>query len=212
MSVERKPFLRRSGVAAPLLIDNVDTDQIIPSREMKAVSRDGLGDALFAGWRYLAPGSREGNPDFILNKLAYRGATILLGGENFGCGSSREHAVWALKEFGIAAIIAPSFGEIFSGNCIRNGILPIVADVETVRAVARLVESDPARHLLDIDLPQQCVSVRGAEGSGFDFAIDAYAKRLLTEGLDPIGLTLTRKADIDAFLSKDAARRPWVYP
>lgn len=212
MSVERKPFLRRSGVAAPLLIDNVDTDQIIPSREMKAVSRDGLGEALFAGWRYVAPGSREENPDFILNKSAYRGATILLGGKNFGCGSSREHAVWALKEFGIAAIIAPSFGEIFSGNCIRNGVLPIVADVKMVRAVARLVESDPARRLLDIDLPQQRVSVRGAEGSGFDFAIDAYAKRLLTEGLDPIGLTLTRKADIDAFLSKDAARRPWVYP
>ena len=211
MSVERKPFLRRSGVTAPLMVDNIDTDQIIPSREMKAVSRDGLGEALFAGWRYTAPGSREENPDFILNKPSYRQASILLGGQNFGCGSSREHAVWALKEFGIEAIIAPSFGEIFSGNCIRNGVLPIIADMETVEACVRLVESAPDRHVLDIDLPQQRVSVSDAENVSFGFAIDAYAKRLLTEGLDPIGLTLTRKTEIDAFLSEDAARRPWIY-
>ena len=211
MSVDRKPFLRRSGVAAPLMVDNVDTDQIIPSREMKTVSRDGLGEALFAGWRYTSPGGREENPDFILNMSAYRQASILLGGQNFGCGSSREHAVWALKEFGIEAIIAPSFGEIFSGNCMRNGVLPIIADMETVEACVRLVESAPDRHLLNIDLPQQRVSVSDAENVSFGFAIDAYAKRLLTEGLDPIGLTLTRKTDIDAFLSEDAARRPWIY-
>lgn len=212
MSAQRRSFLRHSGVAAPLLIDNIDTDQIIPSREMKAVSRDGLGEALFAGWRYQAPGGRTENPDFVLNRQAYRGAVFLIGGQNFGCGSSREHAVWALKEFGIRAIVAPSFGEIFFGNCIRNGILPIVADGGAVRALARFVEADPQDHLLTIDLPQQKVSAKGADKLEVDFEVDAYAKRLLTEGLDPIGLTLKREAEIEAFLSADAASRPWIYP
>lgn len=212
MSLQRKPFLRRSGVAAPLLIDNVDTDQIIPSREMKAVSRNGLGEALFAGWRYSSPNGRDENPDFVLNKPDYRNASILLSGHNFGCGSSREHAVWALKEFGIMAIIAPSFGEIFFGNCIRNGVLPIIADKDQVKAFASYVENDPGRRLLDIDLPQQRVSAREAEKLSFSFEIDAYAKRLLTEGLDPIGLTLMLETDIEMFLSKDAVQRPWIYP
>lgn len=212
MSGDRRPFLRQRGVAAPLLIDNVDTDQIIPSREMKAVSRDGLGEALFAGWRYSAPGGRSENPDFVLNQQAYRGAVFLIGGKNFGCGSSREHAVWALKEFGIIAIIAPSFGEIFFGNCVRNGILPIVAESDVVKALADVVEADPQSHVVDIDLLGQNVSGKGGAGVQFGFELEPYAKRLLTEGLDPIGLTLTRKAEIDAFLSEDAMRRPWIYP
>lgn len=211
MSIRRKPFLRHSGVAAPILVDNVDTDQIIPSREMKAVSRDGLGEALFAGQRYLVPGGRVKNPDFVLNQLAYKGASILIGGQNFGCGSSREHAVWALNEFGIKAIIAPSFGEIFFGNCTRNGILPIIANKNAIDALTQFVEADPQQHLLHIDLSQQTVSTDGGDSFGCGFDIDAYAKRLLTEGLDPIGLTLTHKEDIDAFLSNDKNRRPWVY-
>lgn len=211
MSIQRKPFLRHSGVAAPLLADNIDTDQIIPSREMKTVSRDGLGEALFAGWRYLVPGGRDVNPDFVLNKQAYKGATIIISGQNFGCGSSREHAVWALKEFGVLSIIAPSFGEIFFGNCTRNGILPIIANKNAIDALTRFVEADPQQHLLHIDLPQQTVSTDGEDSFGCGFDIDAYAKRLLTEGLDPIGLTLTHKAEIDGFLSEDENRRPWIY-
>lgn len=211
MSVQRIPFLRHDGIAAPIIIDNVDTDQIIPSREMKTVSRDGLGEALFAGWRYTAPGNREANPEFVLNKRAYQRASIILGGQNFGCGSSREHAVWALREFGILSIIAPSFGEIFFGNCIRNGILPIIADHGAVATLARYVDGDPQKNLIHIDLPQQNVCINGEESFGFGFEIDAYAKRLLTEGLDPIGFTLTRKADIDSFLSEDSKRRPWIY-
>jgi len=207
----RLPFLRHRGVAAPLLADNIDTDQIIPSREMKAVSREGLGGALFAGWRYLSPGGREENPDFILNRPAYRQAAFLLGGRNFGCGSSREHAVWALKVYGVLAIIAPSFGEIFLANCIRNGLLPVVADADLVARLARLVAEDPRERLLTVDLPAQRVSIAGGSGLEFSFDIDAYSKRLLTEGLDPIGLTLSRRAEIDAFLAADAAERPWIY-
>ena len=211
MSEQRRPFLRQRGVAAPILIDNVDTDQIIPSREMKTVSRSGLGEALFAGWRYSAPGVRAENPDFVLNRQAYRGAVFLIGGKNFGCGSSREHAVWALKEFGIMAIIAPSFGEIFFGNCTRNGILPVIAESDVVKALASFVAADPQNHQVDIALPGQVVSAKGEAPLEFSFEIEPYAKRLLTEGLDPIGLTLTRRAEIDAFLSEDAARRPWIY-
>lgn len=146
-----------------------------------------------------------------MNKPDYNGATVILGGQNFGCGSSREHAVWALKEFGILAIIAPSFGEIFFGNCFRNGILPIIAEQSIVAALARFVEADPQKHMLQVDLPQQSVSTVGEESFGFSFEIDAYAKRLLTEGLDPIGLTQTRKNRIDQFLSEDGKRRPWIY-
>ena len=121
-------FTTLTAIAAPLLRINIDTDAIIPSREMKRVSKDGLAEGLFAGWRYQTPGSREENPDFILNQAPYRQARILLSGINFGCGSSREHAVWALHEWGIRAVIAPSFGSIFQGNCVRNGIVPVVLD------------------------------------------------------------------------------------
>ena len=207
----REPLLRHAGVGAPLLMDNVDTDQIIPSREMKAVSRHGLGEALFAGWRYLEPGGRAANPDFVLNRKGYEGASVLIAGKNFGCGSSREHAVWALKEFGVRAIIASSFGAIFHANCARNGILPITADEDVVKALAAHAAQAPQEHLIHIDLPQQTVTVDGDPGLGFTFDADPYQKRLLTEGLDPIGLTLTQKDDIDRFLSDDRRRRPWIY-
>ncbi|MEM9234875.1 MAG: 3-isopropylmalate dehydratase small subunit, partial [Pseudomonadota bacterium] len=180
---------------------------IIPSREMKSVSRSGLAEGLFAGWRYTAPGGREPNPDFILNQPAMRDATIIIAGQNFGCGSSREHAVWALAEFGIRAIIAESFNEIFHGNCLRNGILPIV-----------LERPDENRNLdwsggieVTIDLPTQVVTRPGRPAWSSYFKIDAYPKQLLLEGLDPIGLTLSQRQVIEDFAAKDRVARPWVY-
>ena len=143
-------FEQHRGVAAPMVQANIDTDAIIPSREMKRVSKQGLGEGLFAGWRYSEVGGREPNPDFVLNRPEYRGCSILLAGPNFGCGSSREHAVWALKEFGIRAILAPSFGAIFANNCIRNGLLPLVIDEAVIAAIAPWVEADPVVNQLQI--------------------------------------------------------------
>ena len=210
MSV-RRPFTVHEGVAAPMLVDNIDTDQIIPSREMKAVSREGLGEGLFAGQRYLSSSAREPNPDFVLNKDVYRGASILLAGANFGCGSSREHAVWALAEFGVRAIIAKSFGEIFHGNCARNGVLPIALGRALIETLAGHVRADPQTHRLCIDLENQTVSATMASDMKFSFEVDPYQKRLLSGGLDPIGLTLERRDEIAAFIERDRGRRPWIY-
>lgn len=196
-----------SGLAASLMIDNVDTDQIIPSREMKAVSRLGLADGLFAGWRYSDPDARVPDPDFVLNRPDQAGTTILISGENFACGSSREHAVWALAEYGIRVIIAKSFGAIFHGNCLRNGILPVTLPTEEVEALA---DAAGGREIT-IDLPAQTVTCDALPGWTGHFEIGAYPKRLLTEGLDPISLTLRQEADIAAFLRADARARPWVY-
>ena len=201
------PFVRHAGIAAVLMRDNVDTDQIIPSREMKSVSRTGLGQGLFAGWRYLDAETRTINPDFVLNRDDQAGTSILVSGENFGCGSSREHAVWALKEYGIRAVIAKSFGEIFHGNCVRNGILPIVQPTETIEALSTL--APPAT--LSIDLAAQTISAPSVGLEETSFEIGQFAKRLLIEGLDPIALTLTESDKIDVFLQKDAEARPWVY-
>ena len=173
--------------------DNIDTDQIIPSREMKTVSKTGLSGGMFAGQRYL--GGRTPNPDFILNQDEYEGATILLGGSNFGCGSSREHAVWALKEYGILAIVAESFGEIFYGNMIGNGLLPIQLSGDEIQALPKTVE---------IDLPNQTIS-------GQSFEIDPSAKRRLVEGLDAIAETLQSRDKIEAWLKQDQQERSWVY-
>ncbi len=202
-----EPFLQHTGLAARLMLDNIDTDQIIPSREMKTVSRDGLSDGLFAGWRYLEPGTRDIDPDFVLNRPEQAGTTILISGQNFGCGSSREHAVWALKEFGIRAIIAESFGEIFHGNCIRNGILPISLPRDVSEPIAEM----QAPLTLTVDLEEQTVRCDQIKDWSASFEIDGFAKRLLTEGLDPISLTLKEEAHIHAYLSRDADERPWVY-
>jgi len=202
-------FVEHTGIAAPLLRINVDTDAIIPSREMKGVSKTGLGVGLFAGWRYTDEKARTPNPDFVLNKPEYKGASILLSGLNFGCGSSREHAVWALKEFGIRAIVAPSFGAIFYNNCIRNGILPVVLPEETVNALAAAVESDPPRRKLHIDLRDQTLTA--PDGTRHRFEIEPGNRDMLVEGLDEIGLTLKRQADIDAFEARDRKMRPWAY-
>ncbi|MDH3991413.1 MAG: 3-isopropylmalate dehydratase small subunit [Gammaproteobacteria bacterium] len=203
-----KKFLQHRGVAAPLLRDNVDTDAIIPSREMKRVSKLGLGEGLFAGWRYLEPDGRELNPDFVLNKPAYENTSILLSGANFGCGSSREHAVWALAEFGIRAVIAPGFGAIFANNCVRNGLLPLELHDAAVREIAAWVQSDPARHQVTIDLPGQEVL---AADKRYAFVIEPAAKRMLVEGLDAIALTQTRWQLIESFHEQRKQLRPWLY-
>ena len=195
-----RPFERVTGVAAPMIEDNIDTDIIIPSREMKTTGRTGLADGLFAGRRYLR--DRIENPDFILNRPPFRGAPILLAGANFGCGSSREHAVWALAEYGIRAVIAPDFSPIFAGNAVRGGVLPLVLPAASIAALAA------AGGPLTIDLPAQTVTGGAA---AFAFAIDAEARAMLIGGLDAIDLTLRSATAIAAWQACDRRARPWVY-
>ena len=202
-------FTTLTAIAAPLLRINVDTDAIIPSREMKRVSKEGLGEGLFAGWRYREPGSRNENPDFILNRTPWRQAKILLSGDNFGCGSSREHAVWALADWGIRAIIAPSFGAIFYGNCVRNGILPVMLPDERVKTLAALVEQDPENNRIEIDLID-CI-VTGPDNRTDVFDIAPPDREMLMEGLDAIAVTMKRDDEILAFQALDRIRRPWIY-
>lgn len=201
-----QPLTQHTGRAAAIMRDNIDTDQIIPSREMKAVSRDGLADGLFAGWRYTQPGGREPVPDFVLNRPEQAGTSILISGENFGCGSSREHAAWALAEYGVRVIIAKSFGEIFHGNCLRNGILPVTLASEQVEALAVI---DAAT--VSVDLAAQQLACQDLPDWHARFEIGDYPKRLLMEGLDPIALTLTNEIEIDAFFARDAQQRSWLY-
>ncbi|MFZ9905617.1 MAG: 3-isopropylmalate dehydratase small subunit [Steroidobacteraceae bacterium] len=203
-----EPFRSLRAVAAPILRANVDTDAIIPSREMKSVSKTGLAEGLFAGWRYTSIGGRDPNPEFVLNQPAYTGAKILLGGENFGCGSSREHAVWALHEYGIRVVIAPSFSPIFRGNCIRNGIVPVTLSAAQIAEISDFVVADPAARLLEVDLEAQEVR---ADGSSYRYQLESEAREMLLEGLDGIDLTLKHRADIDAFVARDRVQRPWIY-
>ncbi len=205
------------GVAAPLLRPNIDTDAIIPSREISRVSKEGLGGAMFAGWRYLSAQAsshvsaqgREPDPEFILNREAYQGASILLAGDNFGCGSSREHAVWALKDFGIRAILAPSFGGIFFNNCALNGILAIELAEAVIQRLAEWAQLDPRVNLLEIDLAAQ--QILWLEGEKIYFAIEPARRSLLLEGLDSIEATLRQEETITAFEKADRQLRPWVY-
>jgi 3-isopropylmalate/(R)-2-methylmalate dehydratase small subunit len=202
-------FVTLTAIAAPLIRANIDTDAIIPSREMRTVSRTGLAAGLFAGWRYTQIGGREPNPDFILNRPGFAGARIILGGENFGCGSSREHAVWALYEYGIRAVIAPGFAPIFQANCVRNGIVPVRLAAATVAELAEAVERDPRGELVTVDLSAQTVSI--PNGIAFGFEIDVEAKQMLLEGFDAIDVTLRQQAVIEAFLGRDRLLRPWIY-
>ncbi len=204
-----EPFTLHRGVAVPLLRANIDTDAIIPSREMKRVAKDGLADGLFAGWRYLPGTQRVADPSFVLNQPGYAGASILLAGGNFGCGSSREHAVWALKEFGIRAIVAPGFGAIFHSNCVRNGLLPVVLPMPAVQALADDCAAAPAVRQLTVDL--QRLEVVSPGGKRYAFALGSEPRQMLLEGLDPIALTLKQAARIDAFQAADRVQRPWIH-
>ena len=198
-----KPFTRLTATAAPLLRDNIDTDTIIPSREMKSTGKSGLADGLFAPWRYLSAQGRAPDPAFVLNQPRYADAEIILGGSNFGCGSSREHAVWALAEYGIRAVIAPSFAPIFAGNCVRNGVVPVVAESRIVAQIA--ADGRP----VTIDLPNQRILLD--EDHSWSFEIGAQDKAMLLEGLDAIDLTLKHRPQIAAFQAADKQIRPWIY-
>jgi len=202
-------FTVLEAIAAPILRINIDTDVIIPSREMKRVSKQGLSDGMFSNWRYTEPGGREEQPDFILNQEPYRQANILLSGDNFGCGSSREHAVWALHEWGIRCIITPGFGNIFYGNCIRNGILPVELDNSIVEDLAAQVEADPANNKIKVDLTE--CSVTAPNGDTHAFEIAPSDREMLLEGLDAIAVTQRRDDEILAFQATDRIKRPWIY-
>ncbi|MBT3671970.1 MAG: 3-isopropylmalate dehydratase small subunit [Porticoccaceae bacterium] len=206
-----KKFNTHLGIAAPLLKINIDTDAIMPSREMKTVSKMGLGKSLFANWRFLDRGTDKEklNPEFILNQEEYLSATVLLAGRNMGCGSSREFAVWALVDYGIRAIIAPSFGAIFFTNCIRNGLLPIVLDEKTITVLADQVASNPQGSPLNIDL-EGC-HVTGPDGGIYPFELPAGDRVMLLEGLDAIDVTMKLNDAINAFKTTDHSKRPWAY-
>jgi len=201
-------FEVHTGIVAPLLRDNIDTDTIIPSREMKTVSKTGLADGLFAAWRYLDEKARTPNSNFLLNHDAYQNMSILLAGNNFGCGSSREHAVWALKEYGVRCIIAESFGSIFFRNCVRNGILAISLERERINAIAQLIEPDPRDNPATIDLRQQVIAI----GQRFkaEFKVTESDRQALLQGLDPIAATQKLQSKIDAFARHSRKTRPWL--
>ncbi|MGV1907806.1 3-isopropylmalate dehydratase small subunit [Agrobacterium cavarae] len=198
-------FTKLTGVAAPMPVVNVDTDMIIPKDYLKTIKRTGLGKGLFAESRYLEDGSP--NPDFVLNKPAYRNAQILVAGDNFGCGSSREHAPWALLDFGIRCVISTSFADIFYSNCFKNGILPIVVSPENLE---KLLDdaSRGSNAVLTIDLENQEIS--GPDGGRINFEIDAFKRHCLLNGLDDIGLTLEHAGAIDSFEKTNASVRPWA--
>ena len=198
-------FTQLTGVAAPLKIENIDTDQIIPARFLKTIKRTGLGAGLFSGLRFRDDGSE--NPDFVLNKPAYRQAKILVAEDNFGCGSSREHAPWALLDFGIRCIISTSFADIFYNNCFKNGILPITVSPENLDKLMDDADRG-ATATLTIDLENQVI--QGPDGGTLPFDIDAFRKHCMLNGLDDIGLTLEKSGNVEAFEGKLAADRPWL--
>jgi 3-isopropylmalate/(R)-2-methylmalate dehydratase small subunit len=198
-------FETLTGVAAPLNIVNVDTDAIIPKQFLKTIKRTGLGKSLFYEMRYDEAGKEL--PDFVLNKPAYRKAQILVAGDNFGCGSSREHAPWALLDFGIRCVISTSFADIFYNNCFKNGILPIKVSPEDLKKL--LDDADRGSNAtLTIDLPSQ--EIRGPDGGRITFDLDPFRKHCLLNGLDDIGLTMEKARHIDTFESKAAQSRPWA--
>lgn len=201
-----KKFETFTGIAAPLAIRNVDTDMIIPKQFLKTIKREGLGVHLFDEMRYLDNGSE--NPDFVLNKPAYRTAQIIVAGDNFGCGSSREHAPWALNDFGIRVIISTSFADIFYNNSFKNGMLPIRVDQETLDKLMDDAERG-ANARLTIDLENQTIS--GPDGGTVKFDIDPFRKHCLLEGLDDIGLTQKKADKIETFEDKQKASQPWLF-
>jgi 3-isopropylmalate/(R)-2-methylmalate dehydratase small subunit len=200
-------FTSLCSVAAPLLRDNVDTDIIIRVERLVGLSiRGTLGPHAFGSWRYLPDGTE--NPEFVLNRQPYRNAKILLAGPNFGCGSSREGAVWALMEAGIRCVIAPSFGDIFFNNCFQNGLLPVVLDFAVILEIARQVEANP-ENPITVDLVRKVVLP--SAGAELPFQIAALHREALLAGLDEIGVTMTREVEITRFQARDRQRRPWIY-
>ena len=198
-------FEKLSGIAAPMPLVNIDTDMIIPKVFLKSIQRTGFGVNLFDEMRYNRDGSEI--EDFVLNKPQYRNAEILVAGDNFGCGSSREHAPWAIKDFGIKCVISTSFADIFFNNCFKNGILPIVLPQETVDILMKDAEKG-SNARMDIDLEAQAITTSDGEVISFD--VDPFKKHCLMEGLDDIGLTLEKKASVEAFEARAAEERPWV--
>lgn len=208
-------FTTLDGLVAPLDRANVDTDAIIPKQFLKSIKRSGFGPNAFDEWRYLDHGEpgmdnskRALNPDFVLNQARYQGASILLTRENFGCGSSREHAPWALQDFGFSAIIAPSYADIFYNNCFKNGMLPIVLPAAVVDSLFKAVEADVG-YKLTIDLAAQTVTTPGGEVHRFE--VDAFRKHCLLNGLDDIGLTFQQVDKIKAFEAKHRLAQPWLF-
>ena len=202
------------GLVAPLDRANVDTDAIIPKQFLKSIKRSGFGPNAFDEWRYLDHGEpgmdnskRPLNPDFVLNQPRYQGAQILLARENFGCGSSREHAPWALEDYGFRAIIAPSFADIFFNNCFKNGLLPIRLDAEKVDMLFKAVEAN-AGYKLRIDLERQ--TINAPDGTVYKFEVEPFRKHCLLNGLDDIGLTLQHVGEIQAYEAKHRAAQPWL--
>jgi 3-isopropylmalate/(R)-2-methylmalate dehydratase small subunit len=198
-------FTTLTGVAAPMPLVNIDTDMIIPKQFLKTIQRSGLGKNLFDEMRFTQDGKEI--PDFVLNQPAYRSAQILVAGDNFGCGSSREHAPWALLDFGIRCVISTSFADIFFNNCFKNGILPVVLPQD---AVDHLMDDarKGANARITVDLDSQTVTA--SDGTTFKFEVDAFKKHCLTNGLDDIGLTLEKAAAIDSYEAKNATLRPWA--
>jgi 3-isopropylmalate/(R)-2-methylmalate dehydratase small subunit len=210
-----RKFSLLDGLVAPLDRANVDTDAIIPKQFLKSIKRSGFGPNAFDEWRYLDHGEpgmdnskRPLNKDFVLNQPRYQGAQILLARENFGCGSSREHAPWALEDYGFIVIIAPSYADIFFNNCFKNGLLPIRLDADKVDVLFKAVEANVG-YKLKVDLEHQ--SITAPDGTVYKFEVDNFRKHCLLNGLDDIGLTLQHVADIKAFEAKYRAAQPWLY-
>ena len=210
-----KAFSRETGTVLPLDRVNVDTDQIIPKQFLKSIHRTGFGDNLFDGWRYrdegnigMTPNERTINRDFVLNDPRYQGACFLLARENFGCGSSREHAVWALMEYGFRAVIAPSFADIFLSNCFKNGLLPIVLEENIIEELFELCSSERAA-TLTVDLPGETIEL--PDGRSLSFPVDRNRKHSLVNGLDDIGMTLAHRAEIEAFEAQHRQAMPWLF-
>lgn len=210
-----RKFETLDGLVVPLDRANVDTDAIIPKQFLKSIKRSGFGPNAFDEWRYLDHGEpgmdnskRPLNPDFVLNQSRYQGAQVLLARENFGCGSSREHAPWALEDYGFKVIIAPSFADIFFNNCFKNGLLPIKLDATIVDDLFKAVEASEG-YKLKVDLERQLIST--PDGKQIAFEVDAFRKHCLLNGLDDIGLTLQHVEDIKAFEAKHRAAHPWLY-
>ena len=210
-----QPFTTHQGIIAPVDRANIDTDAIIPKQYLKSIRRTGFGPYLFDDWRYLDGGDldtaiaeRRENPDFVLNAEPYRDASILLARENFGCGSSREHAVWALENFGFRCVIAPSFGDIFYNNCFKNGVLPVVLNKEEIDSLFNAVNAERGL-TARVDLIEQRVTL--VDGTAFEFATEAYRRENLLEGLDDIALTLQHAEAIRVFETQRREQKPWLY-